>query len=176
MRAGRRVPVSLNFLEAHLDTVIAHVERGALRCQFNSDSWLTTLQLRALFAPPVPALQAAPEEDEGGAEDEGSEEAAEEPEEQQEEEQQEEEQAEEAQEESEEQEASEEDTSTQDDGQDESGGEVSAEMSAAHLPEAWRTRNKKGLLALCSERKLEATDKLSNRELAGLLESWDANR
>lgn len=177
IRSGRRTTVSFNFLEAHLDMIIAHVERGALRCQLNSDSFLTTKELRALFAAPI--LAAPDENSEGGEqsepqEEEQTEESQEDlPEEPQEPAEEESEQSEEPAEEHE----SEEDTSSQDDSQDESGGESEAmEMAALNLPDAWRTRNKKGLLALCVERKLTATDKLSNRDLISLLESWNTNR
>lgn len=170
VRPGRRVPVTVGFLKGHLEEVIRHIERGALRLQSDSDSFIDPDELRALVtgAPmPVHANPVdGPGEDDGpGDEIPAEEPPAEEPEPQQDER-------------SDDELAHEPEPDLGPSLQDEpveSTPDVGPEEMAymAPLPDAWRNRNKKGLLMLCSERKLEASDKLSNRELITLLEGWE---
>jgi hypothetical protein len=176
VRPGRRVPVTVGFLAGHLDEVIRHIERGALRLQSDADSFVDPDELRALVngtPMPVKANPAGPGEDEEAPADDGPgdeippEEPSSEPEAP-------------ADEPSDQELANE---PEQDQGpslQDEpveATPDVTPEEMAymAPLPDAWRTRNKKGLIMLCTERKLEASDKLSNRDLISLLEAWETS-
>lgn len=171
VRPGRRVPVTVRFLAGHVGAVIEHIQRGALRLESSSDRFIDPEEFKALVAgTPLPALVRGPGDEDGP----GDEIPAEEP-------------AEESQGEPTMDEPSDTDLANEaeeplmdepeaapDTSEPETSGE-SYDMAAA-LPEAWRTRNKKGLLALCAERGLEANDKLSNRELVNVLEAWESSR
>lgn len=164
VRPGRRTPVTVEFLAGHLDTVIQHIERGALRLQSTSDSFIDPDELRALVSgAPLPATQATTPAPTGPGEDdlpddgpigeEPYEAPADEP-------------------------PMDEPTDSELASEPEAPIQDAPEeaLDLAPLPDAWRTRNKKGLLALCAERKLDASDKLSNRELIEKLEGWEASR
>jgi hypothetical protein len=168
IRPGRRVPMTIGFLAGHLEEVISHIERGALRLQSDADSYVDPDELRALVnGTPMPVKANPPEdgpgEDDGPGEgddtptEEPSEEPAQEP----------------AEEPSDNELANEPESPLQSEPEEPTPDVTPEEMSMAALPDGWRMRNKKGLLMLCSELKLEASDKLSNKDLIALLEGWE---
>lgn len=182
IRPGRRVPVTVGYLSNHLDEVVGHIERGALRLQSDSDSFIDPNELRAIVAgqpipekvvvrPPVfdvteeryvpppplaPTLPAPPEPAElldtadatvDASVGDGPGEA----------------------------------TDSELAGAPDAPLEVAEESVDAIaepaptpvLPEGWRSKSKKGLLALAQELKLEVSDKMSNRELITALEALE---
>ena len=177
VRPGRRVPVTVGYLSNHLDEVLGHIERGALRLQSDSDSFIDKDELRAIVAgqplpekvvvrppafdvteakyvpPPAPATLPAPPEPDPVVEATADAPPA----------------------------ASEESSDAELAGGPEAQLELAEEPVDALqepeatpvLPEGWRTRSKKGLLALAQELKLEVSDKMSNREIITALEALE---
>lgn len=160
IRAGRRIPVSVKYLAAHLEEVVGHVERGALRLQSDSDRYIDPMELRAIVrgeTPPAPvkATEVYEEEPEPEVLPDPPEEIVAEPTE----------------------------SETLDDSPapteapfTETPSEVETEVSFSPLPEGWRTQSKRVLLQLALERNLEASDKMSNRELAAVLTAYENGR
>lgn len=174
IRAGRRTEVAVSYIRDHLDTVIGHIERGALRLQSHSDSFIDPNELRALVnGETLPVVVQGPGEGEETSEEVSeesppSEEPTQPPEPAQDEDK------------SDEELAGEPDPEPVDLPADEpiELADMSADLPAVldtpePLPEGWRSRSKKGLLALAQERKLEVTDKMSNRDLIAELEKLE---
>jgi outer membrane biosynthesis protein TonB len=178
------VPVTLGYLAGHVDVVVEHIRRGALRLQSHADAFVDPTELRALLKG-AGLLVGGPGEEEGGGgeettqpeipeqeSDEAQPDASPEPEPQPEQEQQEDTQS-EPEPESTQEEASPE---PMDEGQPElaenESSVGSADMASAMppLPDGWKTRNKRALLDLCKERNVVASNTLSNRDIIALLE------
>ncbi|MGA1354076.1 MAG: hypothetical protein ACO32I_04780 [Candidatus Limnocylindrus sp.] len=173
IRPGRRVPVTVRFLASHVDEVVRHIGRGALRLQGHADAFIGPEELQAIVRGDRPVLgvpaEAAPDQDFGPGEEEPY---AEDP----------------VEEYSEPAPVEEYNEPPADDFANEPEPPLSEEpfeetpdvtseemayMSGPALPEAWRTRNKRGLLALCSERGVAADDKMANTTIIQLLSDWE---
>jgi|NOAtaT_7_FD_contig_121_406816_length_3524_multi_3_in_0_out_0_2 hypothetical protein len=162
VRAGRRIPISVKYIADHLEEVIGHVERGALRLQSDSDRYLDPNELRALvrgeplvkaseeYRPePEPETEVLPQ-----AEPEVMEPLVETP-------------------------AVEDDAPEPTSSPLEEPEQVEAEMAAPAyepLPDGWRTQSKRVLLTLGLERGLNVNDKMSNRELTAVLSSFESSQ
>jgi hypothetical protein len=179
VRPGRRVPVSHEFLARHEAELAHHIQRGALRLQTDADAFIDPDELKRLIAGEPPLPESPPATPEKGAEKkEGAEKEPEptppaeggEPL-----------KSEEApapEPEKEPEGAQTEPTGPEAEGAGE-GGQPDPTVGAdpLALPDAWRTRNKRGLLMLCTERGLvNASDKLSNKEIISMLEEWEKVR
>jgi len=175
VRPGRRVPVTVRFLSGHVEEVVRHINRGALRLQSHADAFINPEELRAIVRGDLPALaapvQAAPDDDFGpgeGESDIGDESPAEDfnepaP-------------SEDFNEPSDSDLANEPEAPLSEEPFEETPDVTSEEMAymaGPALPEAWRTRNKRGLLVLCSERGVAADDKMANTTIIQLLSDWE---
>jgi hypothetical protein len=166
VRPGRRVPVTVRFLSGHVEEVVQHINRGALRLQSHADAFISPEELRAIVRGDRPALlapvQAAPGDDFGPGDwesdvgDESPTEDFNEP--------------------SYDDFANEPEAPLSEEPFEETPDVTSEEMAymaGPALPEAWRTRNKRGLLVLCSERGVAADDKMANSTIIQLLSDWE---
>lgn len=174
VRPGRRVPVSIKFLSIHVDEIVRHIDRGALRLQSHADAFITTAELRAILRgeSPVKAapVMAAPDDDGPGDEsyeDPGDESPGEDFNESP---------PEEINEPSDSDLANEPEAPLSEEPMEETPDVTSEEMAymaGPALPDGWRMRNKRGLLILCSERRVAADDKMSNNTIIQLLSDWE---
>lgn len=166
IRPGRRIPVTVGYISTHLDEVINHIERGALRLQSDSNSFIEPAELRALVrGEPMPAKMGPGEDEfpedphELPAEEVPSDPMPEEPV--------------EAEMSSEPAPVSAEPAVEETAAEPEVAVMSAPETSSVELPDGWRSRSKKGLLALAQEHNVEANDKMSNREIILALEALE---
>lgn len=178
VRTNRRTAVSLEFIRLHFTTICDKIREGVLRVESATDTFVDPDELRALLDgamisgedPATGTDENTDSEDDDGdeGEDTGTDEGGEN----------------EGSQESDELEPTE-------------GAQAPAEADAAvdappeepetvmapaeappaptkkALPDAWRARNKKGLLDLCRELGVEANDKMNNATIIGHIEDWE---
>jgi hypothetical protein len=181
VRPGRRTEVTVKYLKDNLEMVIEHMDRGALRLQSHSDRFIDKDELRAIVNG-EPFVRAAPTAPPGPGENDDTPDGTEIPDEP--DEPTPEPEAAPVVEEKSDAELADEPDPTPADAPVEEEPDASPEedlppvLDAAPaaveaLPEGWRSRSKKGLLALAQEHKLEVTDKMSNRELIAAIEKLE---